>query len=171
MNNNFMKKENKINEIVHNYTIFYGSGDTFTPTLIGLENIINKIINSNETTEFLKITPIYKNYILNKQIEFDEYPLMIKCRDNFSYQELIHHFEKHIGKNYYLMMREEKRWATISYPLCKMGDIKAYHGALGRIKIFLPEYIPVLFEIAKQEMMLKEKDLAFGYFCFKINSK
>ena len=66
------KQRGKINEIIYKNT-FYLSGNRNFVTIFGLERLIGKIIEANETTEYIRFTPFYRNSRLGSQIEFDEY--------------------------------------------------------------------------------------------------
>ncbi|MGL5042014.1 MAG: hypothetical protein ACRC6X_02780 [Culicoidibacterales bacterium] len=165
------RQEGKINEIVYDQTVFHAGRYHFYLPLMELDLMIVQIIASNVTTEYVRMIPFYRNQALDRQLELDEYMFFISCQDNFSEEEYIEYLSNNIGKEYHLMSPEEKKWAKIRFPLCKTGDIMAYQAAWLRFKAFLPEYILFLFEKAKKELKLKEKDIPFGYFCFEINSE
>lgn len=67
------EKPGKINEIVYNNTAYYNGKYRYYPTITGLNGILEEIINSNSTTDYIRITPFYVNEQLERQIEFEEY--------------------------------------------------------------------------------------------------
>ncbi|MEY9979217.1 hypothetical protein [Lysinibacillus sp. RC79] len=87
-----LKQEGKINEIIYNNTAYYNGKYRHFPTISGLNGILDEIISSDSTTDYIRITPFYINEKLDLQIEFEEFMFYIECRDWFD--EKIQ--EKHI---------------------------------------------------------------------------
>jgi len=111
--------------------------------------LIKKIVEANDTTEYLRINPFYVNYRLDRQIELDEYMFAM------------------FGKEYKEMTEEEKK---ILYPLCKTKDTERFKRLLLSYKTYLNELIPFLFNKVKTELNLTEDDIPFGFFCFEVHS-
>lgn len=173
------KKEGKINEIIYNNTIYNEGNNRFYPTIDQLVRLIDKTIEANETTEYIRIIPFYRNYKINGQMELDDYMFYLECRDNFSKDDLKNHLTEcmdtnydvpHEVKRYDEMSNEEKRYAHTMYPLCQKNDIETYKEILLCYRHFLNELIPSLFKKVREEMDLSLDDLAFGYFCFEVHS-
>ena len=164
------KQRGKINEIIYKNT-FYLSGNRNFVTIIGLERLIGKIIEANETTEYIRFTPFYRNSRLGSQIEFDEYMFYLECRENFSEEDIKNHLSECMDKKINEMTKEEIRMAEILYPLCKTKDVEDYKQLILTYKTFLnQELILFLFNIVKKEIKLVEDDIPFGYFCFEVHS-
>lgn len=173
------KKEGKINEIIYYNTVYNEGNSCFYPTIDHLAHLIDKIIEANDTTKYIRFIPFYRNYKTNRQMELDDYMFYLECREYFSEDDLKSHLAEcmdrsydvpHEVKKYDEMSDKEKRYANIMYPLCKKNDIKSYRGFLSSYKSFLDELIPILFEKAMDEMGLSLEDLAFGFFCFEVHS-
>lgn len=165
-----IKKQGAINEIVYQNTVYNNGQNRYYPTISDLVFLITKIIEANDTTEYIRFDPFYINYKLDRQIEFDEFMFYLECRDNFSESDLRKHFSENIGKDYDEMSKEEKRLANILYPLCKSKDTERFKEILLTYKTYLNVLIPILFQKAKTEMNLLEDDIPFGFFCFEIHS-
>lgn len=165
-----IKKPGKINEIVYQYTVYNSGRNRYYLTINDLVFLITKIIETNETTEYIRFNPFYVNYRLNRQVELDEYIFYMECRDNFSESDVREHHSKIIGKVYNEMSEEEKRMANILYPLCKTKDTERFKELLLSYKLYLNELIPFLFCKVKKEMNLVEDDIPFGFFCFEVHS-
>lgn len=164
------KGEGKINEIVYNNTAYYNGKYRYYPTITGLNGILEEIINSNSTTEYLRITPFYVNEQLDRQIEFEEYMFYIECIEWFD--------EKLQEKHVIECLKVEDTPRTLNdlglgamlYPLCKNNDVDSYKKALTKYKESLRDILLQMMKIVKSEIELKEEDLPFGYFCFEIHS-
>jgi hypothetical protein len=165
-----LKKQGKINEIVYHNTVYNDGQNRYYPTINDLVFLITKIIEANDTTEYIRFNPFYVNYRLDRQIEFDGYMFYLECRENFSESDLRNHFFENIGKDYDRMSEEEKRIVNILYPLCKIKDTEKFKELLLSYKTYLNELIPFLFNKAKVEMNLGEDDIPFGFFCFEVHS-
>ncbi len=55
------KGKGKINEIVYNNTVYNNGENIYYPTISNLKGILDEIISSNLTTEYIRITPFYIN--------------------------------------------------------------------------------------------------------------
>lgn len=166
----FKKKKGKINEIVYNNTAYYNGKLRLYPTITGLNSILEEIINSNSTTDFIRITPFYINEQLNHQIEFEEYMFYLECRDWFDKEDQEKHIKDCINVPDIQRQLVDSAVGAILYPLCQKGDVNSYKNALEKYKVYISELLLKMMVIAKLEMELKEEDLPFGYFCFEIHS-
>lgn len=173
------KKEGSINEIIYNNTVYNDGKNHFYPTVDQLAYIIDKIIETEDTTKFIRFIPFYVNYKVNKQMEFDEYMFYLECRESFSEDDFKNHLAECMDKNYDVphkvkkydeLSDGEKKYANIMYPLCQKNDIETYKKLLLTYRNYIAELILCLFEKARKELTLSVDDLAFGYFCFEVNS-
>ncbi|WP_128895281.1 hypothetical protein [Longirhabdus pacifica] len=164
------RKKGIINGIIYDHTVYHDGKYRMYPSIIGLRNLVKRIIESGSTTEYIRFNPFYRNAKINRQIELDEYMFYMECREQFDGKD----FEEHIGicldKPYIDLSDEEIRWGKTLYPLCRYDDVEGYKKALETYDQFLFELIPKLMEMAKYKMDLKDEDLAFGYFCFEVHS-
>ncbi|MCM3390696.1 hypothetical protein M3649_21685 [Ureibacillus chungkukjangi] len=164
------KKKGKINEIVYNNIAYYNGKFMYYPTITGLNGILEEIIYSNSTTDYLRITPFYINERLNYQIEFEEYMFYIECRDLVDKEDQEKHIKECINVPDTPRQFNDLVVVEILYPLCQKDDVNSFRNALEKYKEYLSELLIKMMEITKAEMKLKEKDLPFGYFCFEIHS-
>jgi hypothetical protein len=67
------EKSGKMNEIDYNNTSYYNGKYRYYPTITGLKGILDEIISSNSTTDYIRITPFYINELSDRQIEFEAY--------------------------------------------------------------------------------------------------
>ncbi|USK62367.1 hypothetical protein [Peribacillus asahii] len=165
------KGKGKINEIIYNNTVYYNGKYRYYPTISDLNHILDEIISSNSTTEYIRITPFYINEQVNMQIEFEEFMFYIECRDWFDEKIQEMHIIECLDPIDQQRTLNDLRLGAILYPLCKNNDVDSYQKALKKYKESLREILPKMMEIAKSEMELKEEHLPFGYFCFEIHSE
>ncbi|QKE74140.1 hypothetical protein HPK19_15675 [Arthrobacter citreus] len=165
------KKKSIINEIIYNHTTYYKGKYRYFPTITDLKSILEEIINSNSTTEYIRITPFYINEQLDMQIEYEEYMFYIECRESFDEKDQRLHISECLESVVRPRTINDFKLGEILYPLCKNSDVTSYKIALGRFKNSLKEILPKMMDIAKSEMNLREEDIAFGYFCFEIHSE
>jgi hypothetical protein len=165
-----IKKEGKINEIIYEYTTYHSGKYSLFPTITDLNDILDKIIESKSTTEYIRINPFYINEKVNMQIEFEEYMFYLECREQFDEKALKDHVLDCLDAHYSTVSTEQFEIGKILCPLCKHNDIERYELSLGKYRDYLDTLLPMLFDIAKRKMNLKDDDLAFGYFCFEIHS-
>lgn len=135
-----------------------------------MKNLIQKIFQSEATTEYIRVTPFYINAKLNQQIEFDEYMFYIECREHVDDRLIEEHIGLCLGKEYIDMDYKDIRLGKILFPLCKNKDTETYKKSLEIYVGFLVELLPRLMEISKSRMKLKDEDIAFGYFCFEVQN-
>jgi hypothetical protein len=165
------KGKGKINEIVYNNTIYYNGKYRYYLTITELKGILDEIISSNSTTEYIRITPFYINEDVDMQIQFEEFMFYIECRDWFDEKIQEVHILDCLNPIDTQRTLNNLRLGAILYPLCKYNDVDSYQKALKKYKESLREILPEMMEIAKSEMELKEEYLPFGYFCFEIHSE
>ncbi|MBM7662801.1 hypothetical protein JOC85_003612 [Bacillus mesophilus] len=165
-----MEKGGKINEIVYNNTSYYNGKYRYYPTITGLKGILEEIISSNSTTDYIRVTPFYINELLDRQIEFEEYMFFIECRDWYDESVQEEHILDCLDVPDTPRTLNDFRLGSILYPLCQKNDVESFKNALEKYKESLRELLPIMMEIAKSEMELTEDYLPFGYFCFEIHS-
>ena len=164
------KNRGKINEIIYDNTAYYNGKYRYYPTITGLKSILDEIIGSSSTTEYIRITPFYINELLDRQIEFEEYIFFIECRDWFDEKIQEMHILKCLDPIDTPRALSDLRLGAILYPLCQNNDVDYFKNALQKYKDTLNELLLKMMDIAKSEMDLKEEHLPFGYFCFEIHS-
>ncbi|MCM3667354.1 hypothetical protein M3204_23550 [Mesobacillus subterraneus] len=164
------KSRGKINEIIYNNTAYYNGKYRYYPTITGLKSILDEIIGSSSTTEYIRITPFYINELLDRQIEFEEYMFFIECRDWFDEKIQEMHILECLDPIDTPRALSDLRLGAILYPLCQKNDVDYFKNALQKYKDTLNELLLKMMDIAKLEMNLKEGHLPFGYFCFEIHS-
>lgn len=171
--------EKKRIKLIYNQTVYNNGENRIYPNIMGMYLLIKKLNAIDETCNYIRFNPFYKNAKLNCQFEFDDYMFYMECRDNFTEQELEKHWTKcmdniydipHEIKQYKDMNEYEKKQVQILYPVCKHGDYQTFHKYLNDYKEYLNELIPMLFEKVKDSLNLSQEDIAFGYFCFEVYS-
>lgn len=165
------KGKGKINEIIYNNTVYYKGKYRYYPTISDLNHILDEIISSVSTTNYIRITPFYINERLDMQIEFEEFTFYLECRDWFDEKIQETHILDCLNPIDKQRTLNNLRLGAILYPLCKNNDVVSFQKALKKYKESLWEILPKMMEIATSEMDLKEMDLPFGYFCFEIHSE
>ncbi|WP_028390790.1 hypothetical protein [Bacillus cihuensis] len=165
-----IKKEGKINEIIYEYTTINSGKSRLYPTITDLNGILEKIIESKSTTEYIRINPFYINEKINMQIEFEEFMFYLECREQFDKKALKDHILDCLDAHYPTVSTEQFEMGKILYPLCQHNDLKSYKLSLEKYRDYLGTLLPRLFDYAKRKMQLKDDDLAFGYFCFEVHS-
>lgn len=165
-----IKKEGRINEIIYEHTTYHSGKYRLYPTITDLNDILEKIIKSKSTTEYIRINPFYMNERVDMQIEFEEYMFYLECREEFDEKEVENHVFDCLDTHYETISIKELEMGKILYPLCKYSDVGHFNLSLEKYRKYLEELLPRLFEIAKRKMKLKDDDLAFGYFCFEVHS-
>jgi hypothetical protein len=167
-----LRRKGKINEIIYNNTAFYEKGRYIQyPTIDYLNNLLDEIISAKSTTKYIRINPFYYNETAKQHIEFDEFMFYIECREWFDEKILEKHIKENLDFQSLHIKTDDIKIGKILYPLCKTNDIVSFNNALEKYKELLQQLLPRMFDIAKQEMDLEEKDLAFGYFCFEVHSE
>jgi hypothetical protein len=161
------KGEGKINEIVYEHTAYRGGKYQLFPTIDGLKELMDELIQAKATAEYLRITPFYVNEKANLQREFDELMFFMECKDFITEEEELAGVLERLDDNPLMDLPTGKALR----PMCRFDDPKKFGRSLRVYQDFLNTSLPQLFAVAKEELKLQEKDLAFGYFCFEVHSK
>ncbi|QAY65239.1 hypothetical protein [Paenibacillus protaetiae] len=164
------RKEGVVNEIIYENTAYHNGKYRYYPTITGLKSLIKEIIESNSTTNYIRVTPFYVNEKIDRQIEFDDYMFYMESRDQFDDNDLKEYIGACVGREYADLNSEEVEYGQVLYPLFKNEDVATFQKALGAYLHFLDVLIPKLMEISRLKMALVQDDLAFGYFCFEVHS-
>lgn len=173
------RKEGSINNLIYDKTIYNNNTSKIYLTINQFEFLIKDLLCINETTLYIKFNPFYVNSKLNCQIEFDDYMFYMECREDFTSDDMKEHWTNcmdhiydipHEIEQYDEMDNDKKRMARILYPICKVGDYKSFHNYLDNYREYLNELLPILFNEAIDKLELSVDDMAFGYFCFEVNS-
>lgn len=162
--------ENSVNNIIVDYTSYCGGRYKHYPTLSELQRLIQEIIKSELTSDYIKITPFYVNSKLDQQVEFDDYMFYMECREQYNETELVNHFSACIGKEYNVLNNEEIAKVHLLFPLCKYEDKGTFKKRLEEYLGYLDGLLPKLLDYCKLTIGLSDEEVAFGYFCFEIHS-
>ena len=165
-----IKKEGIINEIIYEHTTYHSGKYRLYPTISDLNELLDKIIDSKSTTNYLRITPFYVNENAGMQIEFEEYMFYLECRNQFDENELENHIMDNLDTFYENISVDLFKMGKILYPLCKYNDVEKFNLALVRYRECLNEFLPRILEWNMVYITLHGEDLAFGFFCFEIHS-
>lgn len=173
------RKKGLINELIYNQTVYNNGKNHMYPNIMRLEFIIKNLKEIEETCNYVRFNPFYRNAKLDCQIEFDDYMFYMECRDGFTIEDKEKHWTRcmdniydipHEVEQYKDMSEDKKKMARTLYPLCKKGDCESFHKHLNDYKDYLDELIPLLFSKAIASLNLNQEDMAFGYFCYEIDS-
>jgi len=181
------KNRGTINEIIYNNTVYNDGRYRFYPTITGLGRLIEKIKNANETTEYIRITPFYRNAKMNTQMEFDNYAFYIECQkgvteEKISGFQLDHNFEIQSIDGYPPLKKHEEltpqelHQMKVQYQLCEEGDVKTFQKALDDYYDYLNVMVPKMMDEFIRDHKkygnydVTVEDMMFGYFCFEIHS-
>lgn len=178
------KQNGKINEIVYEYTVLSNQYNIRYLTTSNLIFLINKIIEANDTCEYLRFTPFYRNFKFeNMQIEFEEYMFYMECRTKFTANDLEEHIEecleiifdvpnaKELNKKYYEEHPQEKEFGKFLYPLCLKDDTEMFKDNLNNYKDFLKTLMPFLVQKVIDLKQINLEDVAVGEFIFEVHSE
>lgn len=166
-----------INHLVLNHTRLKDGHSLIYPSLTDLMVLLNHIIEMEQTTDSLSVTPFYINEKANLHEEFDFGGLYIECRDFVTAEEadnfwLDSKFWGWLGAEYNLLSHyvtddDLKK----SQFLCQKDDITRFHQIILTYQDFLmrrgiPQMMAWLYDLCG----LRDEDLAYGYFCFEVYS-
>lgn len=165
------KKEGIINGIVYEHTVYRNGKYRLYPTITDLNTLIDKLIEANTTTEYIRITPFYVNKKVNLQREFDQYMFFVECMEQFNEQDAEDRILESLDMDATSVTLEEYDRGKILTPICRYDDSESFKASLDKYRDYLDVLLPCLFDYAKVDLELSEKDLAFGYFCFEIHSE
>lgn len=171
-----LKPYTDINQLVLNHTKLRDGYSSVYLSLHDFMCLLDRIIEMEQTTEQLSITPFYLNEKLDFHEEFDFGGFYIECRDSVSDEEankfwLENKFWGWSGTEYnlldnYVTNEDLKR----SNFLVQNGDVDSFRRAILIYKEFLMERgIPQMMKWLYELCDLKDEDLPYGYFCFEVN--
>lgn len=160
-------------KFVYNNTAYYNGMCRRYPSISGLKSIIKEICNAKSTTEYIRITPFYKNSKVNGQIELDEDMFYIECRSRWvTKKDAIEHIAACIGVDKLSLTKEQIRVGKLQYPLCSFDDVDCFVQSLKNYERYLCEVlIPKRFNYIIKNYKSVQNNLAFGNFEFEIHSE
>lgn len=161
------KQPGKINEIIYEHTAYRGGKYRLYPTIDGLDEMLDELIQANATTEYVRINPFYKNDQVNRQIEFDDLMFFMECKESVTEPEELAAILEELDENSLMDLPTGK----VLHPMCRFDDPQKFGQSLKNYREYLNKGLPQMFAIAKEELNLQEEDLAFGYFCFEVHSE
>ncbi|EPE62294.1 hypothetical protein L479_01302 [Exiguobacterium sp. S17] len=166
------KHDDKINQIVQKHTSYRNGENVLFLSLRELLGLFQKIVDTEETTEFLRVIPFYENVRYQPDIELDEYMFFLSCRETINESDVeAHLLDCVIGEAPMTPLDEEgSSWENL-FPLCRFDDPGRFGELIQRYEQYLMNtLLPFLFEQVKKDVGLKEKDFAYGRFCFEVQS-
>lgn len=164
------RKKGKINEIIYDNTVYHNGRYRFYLPVPDLIYVLKLVINSNETTEYIRITPFYINEKLNRQIEFEEMMFFIECRDNVTEEKR----EKFIQEEcfYPEIDKEINEDFRKRMCLCDYKDIEGFQNYIKTYCDHLLDYlVPKMTDTILKKWNIKSEELLFGYICFEVHSE
>ncbi len=163
------RKDGIINNIIYNNTVYHNGKYRFYPCIPKLVYILNKICDANETTEYIRIIPFYRNYKNDGMFELDEYMFFIECKKHVTKEEQ----ENFAIENIWIENPSEE-YINIQKKLthlCKEDDVETFKRKIQEYIKYLDELIPFLMRLVLEEYDLTIEELGFGYFSFEIHSE
>lgn len=172
------KQEGNINGIIYDYTVYNDSKLHYYLSVNELLYVIEKIIETNETTKYIYIMPFYVNEKLQKQIEFEEMLFYLECDSNVTEEKkrlyILQQIDFSKGEdniNYYFKGEEIIDNIKKLNHLCDHKEISNFQNILKDYIEYLIEYlIPKITKIVLEEFNLNIEDILNGYICFEIFS-
>ncbi len=163
------RKKGTINNIVYDNTYYHNGKYCFYPCIPKLVRILEKICEANETTEYIRIIPFYRNYKYDGMFELDEYMFFIGCKKNVTKEEQ----ENFPIENIWIENPTEEHVSMQKklVHLCEEGDIETFKRKIQEYIKYLDELIPSLMGIVLERYDLTIEESGFGYFYFEINSE
>lgn len=171
------KKDGTINELVYLHTTYYNSKYRRHLTLTDLSYLLEEIIEANETTEYIHITPFYVNEKLDFQEEFDMARLYIECRDIVSIEE-----KQNFPREQMFWLEPDSEYKLLEQYVT-LEDMQRGHFLVEKSDVIgfqqaIQSYIPFLMERGIPQMMkwlyrfydLNEETMPYGYFSFEVLS-
>ncbi|MBF0786555.1 MULTISPECIES: hypothetical protein [unclassified Streptococcus] len=171
------RPKGKINEIIYSHTVYFDFKYRIYPTLIGLFDILEEIIQAEETTKYISIIPFYANAKSNSQEEFDMGGMYIKCQPRVTpedREEFIKDCMFWLDKDSEYKLLE--KYVTLedmqnSHFLVEKSDVLGFQQSIQTYMTFLMERgIPQMMKWLYEICALDCEDLPYGYFRFKISS-
>ena len=158
-----MDSKGKISEIVYKSTRDYNPQFCTYLAIHQLLRLLELIIEADETTEYLRITPFYRNSICNFQIEYDELMFFIECRDNISSQEKKNFIEECRGESI------DRKEAEVLFCLCNSSDKKTFHKAILKYRDYLKVIARKIYKDVKSGRYIDDEEMLAGCICFEVH--
>ncbi len=163
------RKEGIINNIVYDNTMYINGKYCLYPCIPELVGILEKICDANETTEYIRVIPFYRNYKYDGMFELDEYMFFIGCRKYVTKEEQ----ENYPIENIWIENPTEE-YMNIQKKLthlCEEGDVDTFKKIIQDFIKYLDEWIPILMKEVLKYYDLTMEEFGFGYFSFEIHSE
>ena len=170
-------KAGRINNIIHLNTTYQDSKCRIYPTITNLFGILREIIQTEETTGSIHITPFYINEKLDFQEELDIGVFYLECADIVTVEDKKNFLRKqmywlHPDSDYkilenYISMEDVEHTNF----LVEKKDITGFQDSINRYMDYLmirgiPQMMVWLYDITTLDVA----SLPYGYFCFEIVS-
>ncbi|MBF0777082.1 hypothetical protein BVE84_10300 [Streptococcus azizii] len=171
------KPSGTINELVYFHVAYYKSMYTRNLTLTNLFHLFKEIIETNETTKYISITPFYINEKLNFQEEFDIAHLYIECRDIVTVEE-----QRNFAREQMFWLEPDSDYKLLaqyitfedmqaSHFLVEKSDVIGFQQGIRSYMSFLMDRgIPQMMKWLYKFYELDIESMPYGYFCFEILS-
>lgn len=156
------RKEGLVNQILYDNTVYQDGKYHFYPDVSGMFFIIEKMIESNETTKMLMFTPFYRTNEF--QIEFEEMMFYLECRENVTPEQVKTFLEDCREGGETIDETQEKCC------LCDIKDVETFQNALKKYVEYIKRKIPEITERIMKEYDIKTEELLCGYICFETHS-
>ena len=171
------QKEGVVNNIIYVNTSYQDSKCRIYPTITNLFGILREIIQTEETTESILITPFYINEKLDFQEELDIGVFYLKCADTVTVEDKQNFLRKqmywlHPDSDYkilenYISMEDVEHTNF----LVEKKDITGFQDRINRYMDYLmirgiPQMMVWLYDMTTLDV----ESLPYGYFCFEIVS-
>lgn len=171
------QKEGVINNIIYVNTSYQDSKCRIYPTITNLFGILREIIQTEETTESILITPFYINEKLDFQEELDIGVFYLECADTVTVEDK----QKFLRKQMYWLHPDSDYKILENYIsmedvehtnfLVEKKDIAGFQDSINRYMNYLMiRGIPQMMEWLYGMTKLDVASLPYGYFCFEIVS-
>ena len=170
-------KEGVINNIIYLNTTYQDSKCRIYPTITNLFGILREIIQTEETTESILITPFYINEKLDLQEQLDIGVFYLECADTVTVEDKQNFLRKqmywlHPDSDYkilenYISMEDVEHTNF----LVEKKDIAGFQDSINRYMDYLmirgiSQMMEWLYDMTKLDVA----SLPYGYFCFEIVS-
>lgn len=152
------RKEGLVNQILYDYTVYHDGKYRFYPSVSGMFFIIEKMIESNETTEMLTFIPFYE--CDEFMVEFGEMMFYLECRENVTPEQV----------EVFLENCWEQKDIHERCCLCDIKDVETFQNALKKYMEYIKRKIPEITEWIMEEYDIKTEELLRGYICFETYS-
>jgi len=152
------RKEGLVNQILYDNTVYQDGKYHFYPAVSEMFFIIEKMIESNETTKMLMFTPFYE--CDEFMVEFEEMMFYLECRENVTPEQV----------EAFLENCWEQRDVRQRCCLCDIKDVETFQNALKKYVEYIKRKIPEITERIMKEYDIKTEELLCGYICFETHS-